>query len=813
MSFLNSFPENPTVSICLPVWNGQAYLDQALDSVLSQTLYDFELLIADDCSTDNSPEIIAQYAKLDKRIVWWRNDARLGLFANYNQCMERASGTYIKPFAQDDLWSSELLSKQVSLLSKHSEVALVAARRLVINEHNDTVPDQQSGLANILGKQLIYPSQRVIGACLSHSLGNPIGEPCAVMFRKSAQGLGFNTIFRHIGDLEYWLRILAHGHLGMIDEPLVFFRKHKNSTTARNVKQLWAFSDYVHLAQCRNDDLIQLGLSQDQFLKNTYTFVVAYLATLPEEALDRTALMPDDDYTPSDVAALRKALLIALSMQHGPEPVPNNSEVSDQELLANESAIAASEQRLAKLLNSPSWRVTRPLREVNKLVSPGLITNLNLNERVSIGSPIDRQRAYLRYLKDEEKAILDSRSWRISGFIRKAVVADDDNASIFRSTSVEVGCRVDFTQENVQSTLVPDISVIIPIYNGKRFLKLAIESVLAQTLPPKELILVDDGSTDGSLESVDDLRFPFPVIRKRQENAGQAAARNLGVQLASGDFLAFLDQDDSWYPEHLLCLRKMFLNDPHSRLGWVYSNFDEVDRDGRMITRNHLDFLPFEHPKRNLVKMLGEDMHVLPSASLIRTSAFREVGGFDENFCGYEDDDLFLRIFLLGYGNEYLNEALSQWRIYSESTCYANPRMDTSLVRYMQKLAALFPDDVRQYTRDCIVPRFVHAMLARYDRALNKYDEKRADSILKELLSAFPDQPSSSLWYSTRIILPRLLDHIIHRYNEAAEVGDSPTMRLLRLHMNSLAKLDPSTAAIVESRFELGAREMLLPTA
>ena len=85
----------PTVSICLPVYNGETFIGEAIESVLAQTFDDYELLISDDGSEDSSLEIAHGYAKRDKRISAWKNPRNLGLFANYNACMNQARGKFI----------------------------------------------------------------------------------------------------------------------------------------------------------------------------------------------------------------------------------------------------------------------------------------------------------------------------------------------------------------------------------------------------------------------------------------------------------------------------------------------------------------------------------------------------------------------------------------------------------------------------------------------------------------------------------------------------------------------------------------------
>lgn len=113
----------------------------------------------------------------------------------------------------------------------------------------------------------------------------------------------------------------------------------------------------------------------------------------------------------------------------------------------------------------------------------------------------------------------------------------------------------------------PRISVVIPVFNGERFLAEAIRSALSQTLPPYEILVIDDGSTDGSAEIAESFGPPVRVLR--QENRGEAAARNFGIEAASGDWIAFLDCDDVWQPEKLAFQAAFFA----SGTDCVHTNF------------------------------------------------------------------------------------------------------------------------------------------------------------------------------------------------------------------------------------------------
>ncbi|HEX4962906.1 MAG TPA: glycosyltransferase family 2 protein [Thermoanaerobaculia bacterium] len=269
----------------------------------------------------------------------------------------------------------------------------------------------------------------------------------------------------------------------------------------------------------------------------------------------------------------------------------------------------------------------------------------------------------------------------------------------------------------------PRISAILPVFNGRRFLLGAVRSVLAQSLPPCELIIVDDGSTDGSLEELEGLPpAPFPVRVLRQANAGQSAARNAAAREAEGEFLAFIDQDDYWHPRHL---EELFV--PFAAgldVGWAYCDFDEMDLEGNLVTRAFLATLGAPHPKRTIYECVAGDLMVLPSASVIRRAAFEQVGGFDETLCGYEDDDLFVRFFRLGWDHVFVPRPLLRFRVHAAGSS-ASPRFLESRLRYAAKLVSILPDDSRMfryYVSKAIAPRFFLTSLDDYVRACSARD-------------------------------------------------------------------------------------------
>lgn len=291
---------------------------------------------------------------------------------------------------------------------------------------------------------------------------------------------------------------------------------------------------------------------------------------------------------------------------------------------------------------------------------------------------------------------------------------------------------------------MPTIAVVLPLYNGAPYIEEALDSVFAQTLKPNEIILVDDGSTDRSRAIVTRMiRAGRKITLLKKENGGQSAARNLGVRRAKSDLIAFLDQDDAWYPHHLATLVAPFRQRRRFPLGWSYGNMDLVDATGRIIVRRFLDTLGCARPKRTLMECLREDMYVVPNSTLVSRGAILAVGGFDERLRGYEDDDLFTRLFVAGYDNVYSEEAITKWRCHGDS-CSHSAAMIRSRAIYCKKLLEDFPDmpDIALFfRRDLLRPRFWNAFAGQYQDAVRRGDLALARACADGLAVFLPHMP------------------------------------------------------------------------
>lgn len=277
-------------------------------------------------------------------------------------------------------------------------------------------------------------------------------------------------------------------------------------------------------------------------------------------------------------------------------------------------------------------------------------------------------------------------------------------------TCLKVSKPVVMKKSDAEKDSVPPRSgvvVIIPFYNGSTFIRRSLASVYAQTLAADEVVVVNDGSLAPERELLGQVALDYPeLVIIDQDNGGQGAARNTGVSASTSPYICFLDQDDFYLPDHIAQLVSAVPRDEAS-FGVVYADLAEAEGDGQRVRSAVVKELG-HHPKESLIQMLRHDMFVLPSASLISRVAFDAVGGFDVQFMGYEDDDIFLRMFRKGFSNHFLDRPVTVWCIHTDSTSFSI-RMSRSRFLYFKKLVRDFPDQPRQgrfYLRDCLIPRF-----------------------------------------------------------------------------------------------------------
>lgn len=204
-------------------------------------------------------------------------------------------------------------------------------------------------------------------------------------------------------------------------------------------------------------------------------------------------------------------------------------------------------------------------------------------------------------------------------------------------------------------SVAPRVSVVVPCYNAERYLASALDSALAQEGVALELLVADDGSSDGTSDLL--ARYGDRVHVLHQDHRGPSAARNACLRAARGEYLALLDADDRFRPGKLA--RQAAVLDARPDVGLVYTGWRVIDADGAVLPHQGWSREDGDVRRRLL---LGNLAH--PVAVMLRRAPVLDAGGFDESLQVNEDWDLFLRLALRGMRWACVDEALSEYRVH-----------------------------------------------------------------------------------------------------------------------------------------------------
>lgn len=291
---MTAHKENPKVSVLIPTYNMGEFLDDSIQSVANQTFQDFELIIVDNCSEDNTEQVVQKYLR-DERIHFFKNSRNIGMYGNWNKCLEYAKSKYIKFLNADDKLSPLILEKFVEILENDSEVSLVTSWR----EHfgGSYKIDQPPHEGKIDGKIALADSFFLLN---NWSYNNWIGEPTSVMFRKKDLWVGgFKAELQWLADWDMWLRLLTAGDLYVVPEVLSYQRHHSKQAT-KDVKkdyinyfEEYAYYKYVsyarafyHLDGYENFFKKQIKKAALNIFSNTHNFLLNKRFNLAMQSLN-----------------------------------------------------------------------------------------------------------------------------------------------------------------------------------------------------------------------------------------------------------------------------------------------------------------------------------------------------------------------------------------------------------------------------------------------------------------------------------------------------------------------------------------------
>lgn len=300
------------------------------------------------------------------------------------------------------------------------------------------------------------------------------------------------------------------------------------------------------------------------------------------------------------------------------------------------------------------------------------------------------------------------------------------------------------------------ISVVIPAYNAERTIRRAIESVLAQTRPADEIIVIDDGSLDATAQVV--RQFADKVTLIEQPNAGVSVARNVGIEAAAGDWIAFLDGDDEWLPEKLKLQSEQMQRNPH--LMWGYSNFylKKQGLEKRTVSQhpeNFMDALVNGEFAQDYFQIDPKGANAWTCTLLIRKAVFETAGLFEPGMKRGQDNDMWYRIAYQFPQVAYLTQPLA---IYHMDTSGSSVKINDSN-DFMIQLIARHEDLSGKYGRhEAFVPCIRHMLQDRIRQLLRQKRHKEIGALLDRFEDYFPSRFKREM--RLRLICPALFDPI-----------------------------------------------------
>lgn len=235
----------PLVSICIPTFNGEKFLQEALNSIEEQAYDNIEVIVSDDQSSDDTWQIIEAYSSKSRFPVTLIKHKPTGIGSNWNNCIRHANGTYIKFLFQDDVLTKDCILEMVKALDCDKTLISVACQRSFKIENSESHSKWiekygflQAGFNKNKNERYRFNTNHLSKKEFFQSPLNKIGEPSAVLFRKDAVNkIGdFDEQLEQILDYVYWYKLLTIGDILILPQKLVTFRLHNGQATQKNVR-------------------------------------------------------------------------------------------------------------------------------------------------------------------------------------------------------------------------------------------------------------------------------------------------------------------------------------------------------------------------------------------------------------------------------------------------------------------------------------------------------------------------------------------------------------------------------------------------
>jgi glycosyltransferase involved in cell wall biosynthesis len=642
----------PLVSVIVPSFNHSKYVVTALESVINQSIEDWELIIIDDGSTDETHSRLAEHEVIsrDPRISL-HVQTNAGSHAAINRGMRMARGRFLAILNSDDVYAPTRLERMVAEADKQGEESFILTALRPIDADGEQLPESHWWCRmynDILSRRVssgcsCNPGQDDFNALLWGNFA--ITTSNFFISRNLWERLGPMRPMRYVLDWEYVLRVLlvAPGAFCFLShEKLLDYRLHGANTilggALRNHAEAYHMLRYFH----RRASSLALPLTVDavdrlhylaRFIRHEHARQqmerqkVGWVEQVEFLSRERDRLVEEGDRNREEVCRLNGELdSMYVERDHLREERDHLREERDHLREERDQSFAL----VQAIYRTTSWRLTAPMRSLSTFLRQRRRQFLNLIARYKRKTYREAgQSAYDLWL-EAEKIYLDVRLGQLAERLG------------------EWSAR-------------PTISVLMPVCNtSATMLREAVNSVRMQWYPDWELCICDDASQHrDTLDTLSELEGTDPRIRvvRRSSRGHIVRATNEALSIARGDFVCFLDHDDLLAPQALFRIAESLAGDRDVDL--CYSDEDKIDGYGRRC-------LPLFKPDWS--ETLIWSQNYVGHLMCIRRSLLNELGGLTTGSEGSQDHDLVLRLAAKTTRVKHIAEVLYHWRIHPEST-------------------------------------------------------------------------------------------------------------------------------------------------
>ncbi len=620
----------PKLSVIMANYNNAEYIGDAIESVIAQTFKDWELIIVEDRSTDNSIEIIKRYLD-DKRIRLIEHHANRGYIAALKTAISNVRSEIFGILDSDDVLRNDAISIMYQAHIDHPEDGLI------YSQHMRCDPD-------------LNPTFRGVGA--------------KIVPGKTDLDKHIATAFRTFKLKDYY-RTQGYDDRILYAEDRDICFKMEEVCGLRFVDDILYYNRELEYSQSHHPEKVKIGRICTQRARMN-----AYKRRGQEPSV---GIYDNGKSKEIDVQEIQDCS--CLGLEYIDEKDYDGAIIAFQAVLSS----------IREYFNTIGRFPVELLPQQNEwLRECFFFSSIKLIESYSLSGDYDKiKEVYESLMSDnnlkltqrrrEELKLLMSKFEKLKGVKCENVVEESSGGN-------EKGA--------------PLVSVIMPVYNGQKHLKHAIESVLSQNYPQFEVIIINDGSTDSSKDII--MSFSDNRIRYfEQENKGLAATHNEGIRRSMGDFVIKVDCDDFIDPELITKHMEHFQKHPEADLVYCDDVLIEDDNgQNRIIHRREYT------DRRSFIRDLFRFGYpVVPFRTCIKKSVFSKIGYFDESLIIGEDYDIMMRFAKADLNASHLPEALYYRRLEPESLSKSHSEEKIRcqfgvLTRFREtfELEELFPD-------------------------------------------------------------------------------------------------------------------------